>query len=1123
MREHSDARHGGGGDSSDESIHPPSCSTCPDDDDDDHRTGRRGRNMQGGTSARRKLPPFDRTDHDASSGEERERAREKRRAREAERSHSSSPSHSPARSSASHGRKYTHPSSSAGSESDRGAARHDRRQKEHNLRHATSPSMSDRRPGPLRETEPPPPWAREEGGGSAWGARGGGAMDSGRRGGSVAGRQGAYPRSAGHSESEGSSVGRGQRRPPTAVRQDGAGNVTRARPGGGGMLSGDERGRGHAAHAGSQDSDDASDNDRRLPPPPSRQLSGARIPRPASGARAARDSSRGSSVERGGAGGRLSRGVSRSRDGSGSDSSEEEGQGRARGGGSGSRPQESPARPSGVAGDAAGANNGRVGRAASYASSHDDDDDDDGDSGHRGRAARPARGGVVGGRTPVAGAGADAGRHVLSSSESESSRVARPEATPRTVAADSGGAPVSSAPHAPEAALSPGTPLPRAFNEKDEYFALQHAARHPDEALPMRIAYQHLDQLAVSAAKISAAVEADRRMLQRQVAKANMSQLRLAFRAWRLGMFGDKEKQEKLRRAVNKMARGRMLRTFEHWREVHGWANKHKQMQGQIKGVLRRKKALRLFKAWRAAVEASTVRRDDRWREKRNAEEMHARFSSWLSRRAAFLVYKRRVARVFAALDAGAEARREKRRKMERAVRKMLHRKLGVAFEGWRMAVEGVKRRRSRASRAILKMLNRRMAQAFAAWWEMHEGAGRHKHILRICLGKMNNRVLASGWAAWVDYVDTRLHNRAKLNNALRRMANRQLAAAFYGLQEIASWRRTSRSRLQRALRHMLNSRLARSWRAWVNFLVITRGEKGLTLQERVQLMEEQLERLREENERFRRVIDSGEWGQARIAEMVKAGEVLMGERDALARLLEQLRAEYVDAAERGSAQADEIRALKQRMLAGNFAQRNKLLVRGASSFNALVRALKADVLEAGADPEVLYSLDRLSLDRVDVFPDGELHVQAINASKLPWATPKSKDRSSTQDSAGSPAGVGAQGLRHSASAGGRRSFSSFADSPALVAGIKQRDRILARQASTPNNASTRLEDTGGQARGARERPGRSRSGGLASTTLQGGSQDTSQRIVEALSSLTPEEVTALQTELEKTAAGFAS
>ncbi len=55
----------------------------------------------------------------------------------------------------------------------------------------------------------------------------------------------------------------------------------------------------------------------------------------------------------------------------------------------------------------------------------------------------------------------------------------------------------------------------------------------------------------------------------------------------------------------------------------------------------------------------------------------------------------------------------------------------------------------------------------------------------------------------------------------------------------------------------------------------------------RLVVLQEENERLRRDNERFVRLIDSGEWGRGRVAELVSAGEVLKGERDALLKLIQ--------------------------------------------------------------------------------------------------------------------------------------------------------------------------------------------------------------------------------------------
>jgi len=74
----------------------------------------------------------------------------------------------------------------------------------------------------------------------------------------------------------------------------------------------------------------------------------------------------------------------------------------------------------------------------------------------------------------------------------------------------------------------------------------------------------------------------------------------------------------------------------------------------------------------------------------------------------------------------------------------------------------------------------------------------------------------------------------------------------------------------------------------------------------------------------------------------------------------------------------------KQRVVMENALQRNKMLVKGGSSFNALIRALKQDLVDTRkpkrrmGDENLLYEVDRLSLDEVTVLPDGEIKVKAV-------------------------------------------------------------------------------------------------------------------------------------------------
>jgi hypothetical protein len=88
-------------------------------------------------------------------------------------------------------------------------------------------------------------------------------------------------------------------------------------------------------------------------------------------------------------------------------------------------------------------------------------------------------------------------------------------------------------------------------------------------------------------------------------------------------------------------------------------------------------------------------------------------------------------------------------------------------------------------------------------------------------------------------------------------------------------------------------------------------------LQDTLAKLQAENERLRRDNERFVRLIDSGEWGRGRLAELVSAGEVMRGERDALLKLIGSLRREFEAVAAAKGCQEDELRLLKEKMTVG--------------------------------------------------------------------------------------------------------------------------------------------------------------------------------------------------------------
>ena len=96
------------------------------------------------------------------------------------------------------------------------------------------------------------------------------------------------------------------------------------------------------------------------------------------------------------------------------------------------------------------------------------------------------------------------------------------------------------------------------------------------------------------------------------------------------------------------------------------------------------------------------------------------------------------------------------------------------------------------------------------------------------------------------------------------------------------------------------------------------------------------------------------------------------------------LRREYEAMQTAKQQQEQEVRDLKHKVVSGGAkspAARNKMLVRGASSFNSLVRALKQDLIDHTAtakNPSLMLEIDKMAMDKVHVFPDGELKIEAV-------------------------------------------------------------------------------------------------------------------------------------------------
>lgn len=87
---------------------------------------------------------------------------------------------------------------------------------------------------------------------------------------------------------------------------------------------------------------------------------------------------------------------------------------------------------------------------------------------------------------------------------------------------------------------------------------------------------------------------------------------------------------------------------------------------------------------------------------------------------------------------------------------------------------------------------------------------------------------------------------------------------------------------------HLKHAASLRQWAFYV-WLGFAEGRRAHSTHEFHSQLSYEVERLRQENERLARVVDSGDWGRNRVAELTQAGQVLQQERDALIKLVESL------------------------------------------------------------------------------------------------------------------------------------------------------------------------------------------------------------------------------------------
>jgi hypothetical protein len=196
----------------------------------------------------------------------------------------------------------------------------------------------------------------------------------------------------------------------------------------------------------------------------------------------------------------------------------------------------------------------------------------------------------------------------------------------------------------------------------------------------------------------------------------------------------------------------------------------------------------------------------------------------------------------------------------------------------------------------------------------------------------------AAAFRQWIEEAQWQAAMRGRLRKATGRMRNFAMTAAFIGWTKYAKKVKaqstaTHIDQLQVCSQTRMSGRdCARLVRVVTVTMFHTHRQfpeaiASMHLQADCDTLRQENDRMRRDNERFVRIIDSGEWGRGRVAELVQAGQILKQERDQLRKLMGHLRSDY-EAVERAKVvQQEELMALKSRMRKKGAAN-NKMLVK---------------------------------------------------------------------------------------------------------------------------------------------------------------------------------------------------
>tara|TARA_B110000503_G_scaffold78035_1_gene120030 strand:+ start:2372 stop:4594 length:2223 start_codon:yes stop_codon:yes gene_type:complete len=445
---------------------------------------------------------------------------------------------------------------------------------------------------------------------------------------------------------------------------------------------------------------------------------------------------------------------------------------------------------------------------------------------------------------------------------------------------------------------------------------------HKHEDLPIKMAFEHLSSLAGMSAKVQDAIAKSRNLFQRRMQRMDRGVLHKAWRGWLMVQLGFQKKKNVLQRAVRKMKRRKTYNAFHAWWELQNKSKKVGAMGQTARQVVVNGMRRRVFQAWRA----KTADKRRQTIMAGHTSSLRDEFSERLVEVGLRQLVHKQMRKAWTGFASYANTCRVARNRARQAITRAQRGCAQRAFSEWQTQTEMAHMQRALCKRAQQRMSLGKVNRAFTEW---HKAVAFKNTRVRKILTSQKRRAFAK-WNA-------NIHLKHKVARMRVLWGQRNKQAALQGWLSLWSLKQNQIAACEQIHKRTLGRGLRNAWKVWCG---VVEEATGCSM-EHVRALKDQNARLRRDNERFVRLVDSGEWGRGRVEELTEAGRVLRDERLQLSELIKNIKSEKEGFVKDAMAQAQESRGLKDRLVSGNFVQRNKMTIRGGSSFNTIQRVLK--------------------------------------------------------------------------------------------------------------------------------------------------------------------------------------